>query len=448
MIGWQRFRHQTRAGLEDLSGFLRYLVHRFLTDDCLNASATLAYTTLLALVPLFAVSLSVLTAFPVFENFNDQVQDFLFENLVPASTEVVQRYLQDFAQRAAGLTAAGLIGMVFTALLMVGAIDKALNRIFRVSRPRRPLQSFMVYWTVLTIAPFLVAFSLLLPSYVEGLSEFAGVEPSSGMREVVLEAAPFMAILAAFTFLYCAVPNRRIPVLHALAGGAFAAILFELAKRAFALFVTSFPSYEAVYGALATLPIFLLWIYLSWVVVLLGAEFTQTIGAFRQGREGSLSDPRQSLLLAVRITGDFWCAQRAGRTLGMEELLQLEPDAGDLAVQVALNDLQRARVIRGTDNGQWMLARDPSTFTLLELYRGAPFVLSDVPDNLREKDAWNRAVGDLLRSAMSGVEQALALPLKSVFSIDREALGKGARPLQPVISNAEEMQQSQREDMR
>ncbi|MEX0729282.1 MAG: virulence factor BrkB family protein [Aquisalimonadaceae bacterium] len=444
MIRLQRFRDRTLAGLEELAGFLRYLVRRFVDDDCLNAAATLAYTTLLSLVPLFAVSFSVLTAFPVFENFNDRVQDFLFNNLVPASGEVVQSHLQDFARRAAGLTAAGMIGIMVAAVLMMGAIDKALNRIFRVTRQRRRVQSFMVYWTVITVGPFLVAFSLLLSSYLVALTEVAGVDPAGGVRQMLLNAAPVLAILAAFTFLYSAVPNRRVPLLHALAGAAFAAMLFELAKRGFAYFVTSFPSYEAIYGAMATLPIFLVWIYLSWVVVLLGAVFTQSLGTFREGRQGSLSDPRQALLLAVRLTGDFWRAQQSGRTLGKDELLRLEPEAGDLAVQEAINDLQRARVIRRTEDGQWMLARDPSTFTLLDLYRGAPFVLADVPEHLREKNAWNRQIGALLRDAMEGVEQALAKPLQTIFVAESDTTREGAAAVEadaPEVNRAPPAQQ-------
>lgn len=414
-VNWERFRDRAHAGLREIHEFVRYLGRRFLADECLNAAATLSYTTLLSLVPLFAVSFSVLTAFPVFGDFNERIQDLLFDNLVPASGEVVQEYMQEFARRAAGLTAVGMVGIIVAAVLMMGAIDKALNRIFRVAAPRRGVHSFMVYWTVITVGPFLVAFSLLLSSYLVALTEFAGMDPGGGLRDMLLNAASWAAILAAFTFLYSAVPNRRVPVVHALAGAAFAAMLFELAKWGFALFVTGFPSYEAIYGAMATLPIFLVWIFLSWVVVLLGAVFTQSLGSFRESRKGALSDPRLALLLAVRLTGDLWRAQQTGRTLGRDELTQLEPDAGEAAVGEVLAWLRSARVIRRTDDGRWVLARDPSTLTLLELYRGAPFILADVPERLREKDAWNRSLAVLLRDAVAGVEESLDIPVRRIF---------------------------------
>ena len=438
-MDWQQTYARTRNGLIEIYGFLRYLAKRFVADGCLHSAATLSYTTLLSLVPLFAVSLSILTAFPVFESLNVRIQDFLFQNLVPATGEVVQSYMQEFAGRAAGLSAVGLFGILISAILMVGAIDKALNRIWRVQRPRRPVQSFMVYWTVITVGPFLVAISLVASSYLIALTEFAGGEHARGIREFLLEATPMAAIFAAFTFLYSAVPNRRVPFVHALAGAAFAALLFELAKRGFALFVTNFPSYEAIYGALATLPIFLIWIYLSWVVVLLGAEFTQALSGYREGREGTLSDPRNAMLLAVRLIGDFWRAQQSGRALGRKDLLEREPDAGEIAIQDALETLERINVIHRTDDGRWMLARDPASFTLMDLYREYPFVLADVPDNVRDKDAWNRALGGVLREAMDGVEHALSMPIREVFrDARRDQRAGNTVPFRPATADADD----------
>ena len=411
----------------ELVAFWTYLGHRFVRDDCLHSAATLAYTTLLSLVPLFAVSFSVLTAFPVFADLHDRLQGFLFENLVPASGEVVQEYIRQFANRAAGLTLVGLIGMMLTAVLMMSAIDRALNRIWRVEQRRRPLQSFMVYWTVITVGPFLVALSLAASSYLVALTEFTDAVDTGAANQLVLQATPVVALVLAFTFLYCAVPNRRVSLVHAVAGALFAAILFEIAKRGFALFVTNVPTYEAIYGALATLPIFLIWIYVSWVVVLLGAEFTQALSGFRRGRRGSLSDPRLGLVLAVRLLGDVWSAQRRGQALSRSDLLQREPNAGDSAIQEALEILEQARAIRRTADGRWMLARDPNSYTLLDLYREYPFALAELPAHLRDQDEWNRALAVRLHDAMGGVEGALACPMKDIFE-PQASVGGVARP--------------------
>ncbi|MCP1674969.1 membrane protein [Natronocella acetinitrilica] len=420
---------QGRAGLRELMEFWVYLARRFVRDDCLNSAATLSYTTLLSLVPLMAVSFSVLTAFPVFADLHDRLQAFLFDNLVPATGEVVQDYIQQFASRAAGLTLAGIIGITVSAVLMMGAIDRALNRIWRVEQRRRPVQSFMVYWTVITVGPFLVAISLAATSYVVALTEFTDAVDTGAVGQYVLQATPVVALVLAFTFLYCAVPNRRVPIWHAVLGALFAALLFELAKRGFTLFVTNVPTYQAIYGALATLPIFLIWIYVSWVVVLLGAEFTQAVGGYRRGRTGSLSDPRLALVLAVRLLGDFWRAQQDGRALGRKDLLRLEPDAGDNAIQEALSILERARLVRRTADNRWMMARDPEHFTLLDLYRQHPFSLAELPDALRDRDPWNRALGERMHEAMQGVEGALACPLKDVFTRRDVADTSGPTPV-------------------
>lgn len=415
MADWQWIAREAQTGLREFVAFWRYLIRRFIDDDCLHSAATLAYTTLLALVPLFAVSFALFTAFPVFEDLNERVQDFLFRNLVPASGEVVQTYMQQFAGRAAGLTLAGLLGITVTAILMMASIDRALNRIWRVTRRRRPLQSFMVYWAVITVGPVLVAISLAATSYLTVIAEYTDALDARTIQAFVLEITPVVAVTLAFAFLYSAVPNRRVNLLHAAAGAAFAALLFEVAKRGFALFVTNFPTYEAIYGALATLPILLVWIYLSWVVVLFGAEFTQALSGFRQGREGSLSDPRLALVLAVRLTGDFWQAQQEGRTLRREDILRLEPDAGEVAIQGALEALERARVIRRTEDGSWVMLRDAAQYTLMDLYQDHPFVLGELPSSLAERDAWNRELAAVLHHAMRGVEHALSRPVRDLF---------------------------------
>ncbi len=412
---WPTLTAEVRLALTEFVAFWRYLIRRFIDDECLHSAATLAYTTLLSLVPLFAVSFALFTAFPVFADMNERVQEFLIRNLVPASGEVVQDYIQRFAGRAAGLTLAGLVGISVTAILMMAAIDRTLNRIWRVTRRRPPVQSFMVYWAVITVGPLLVAISLAASSYVTVLAEYTDALDAGQLQTWALEAAPVVAVILAFGFLYSAVPNRRISLWHAAAGAAFAALLFEFAKRAFALFVTNFPTYEAIYGALATLPILLVWIYLSWVIVLLGAEFTQALSGFRVGRAGTFTDPRLALVLAVRLTGDFWQAQQQGRALRREDILRLEPDAGETAVAQALEALEHARVIRRTDDGAWVLVRDPSSYTVLDLYRDHPFVLGKLPSSLAERDHWNQGLAELLAEAMAGVEEALATPVKEVF---------------------------------
>lgn len=408
--------HRLRAGASECLGFVQHVARSFMRDGCLDSAGTLAYTTLLSIVPVFALVFTVLTAFPVFEDFSAGIQDWLFANLVPASGEVVQDYMQEFAGRAAGLTAMGIIGIAVAAILMMAAIDKAMNRIWRVVKRRPAVHSFMVYWTVITVGPFLVAGSLALSSYLMALAEFAALAEVGTLQRVLLAVAPFIGIVLAFTFLYAAVPNRRVPIRHAIAGAVFAAVLFEVAKRGFAGFITAVPTYEAIYGALAALPIFLIWIFVCWIVVLLGAEFTKALGSYRSDRAGSLSEARLALVVAVRIIGDLWRAQQQGLGLSRQEIQECEPDASEAALDEALSALEQARVLRRSEDGSWLLIRDPSECTLLDLYQAYPFVLADVPERLRGRDAWNRALAATLREAIALVEVSLDRSLRDVLA--------------------------------
>ena len=419
--------HRVRGGASECFGFIRHVARSFMRDGCLDSAGTLAYTTLLSIVPVFALVFTVLTAFPVFEDFSTGIQDWLFANLVPASGQVVQDYMQEFAGRAAGLTAMGIIGIAVAAILMMAAIDKAMNRIWRVVKRRPAVHSFMVYWTVITVGPFLVAGSLALSSYLMALAEFAALAQVGTLQRLLLAIAPFFGIVLAFTFLYAAVPNRRVPIWHAIAGAVFAALLFEGAKRAFAGFVTAVPTYEAIYGALAALPIFLIWIFVCWVVVLLGAEFTKAMGSYRRDRTGSLSQPRLAFVVAVRIIGDLWRAQQQGQGLTRHEIQECEADANEAALDEALAALEQARVLRRSEDGSWLLIRDPAEYTLLDLYRSYPFVLADLPARLQGRDAWNRSLAATLREAVGRVEASLDRPVRDVLVVtDRR---EGRQPL-------------------
>jgi membrane protein len=403
-----------RPRLATARDFLLYLSDRIGRDQLLNNASTLSYTTLLSVVPLMAVGFSLLAAFPVFEPVIDRLQAFLFANLMPASSEVVQTYLERFASKATQLTVAGIAGLLVSALLMMSAVDKALNEIWHVPQARRPLQGFMVYWTLLTLGPLLIGASLAITSYVEGLSELAEAYLSTP-RQLLFSLAPLFAETLAFLFLYAAVPNRRVPIRHAALGALLAAIAFEIAKRGFTWYVKSFPTYEAIYGALAALPLFLVWLYLSWTIILVGAEFTQALSGFRVGRAGALSDPRLKLILAVRIIGHLWYAQRHGRALVRSAMARLEPQAGELALQECLDALERGRVVLRTARGGWMLARDPGHYTLLDLYRSYPYVLPDPNPAFGARDEWDRRLAEALRTAARCAGEPLDQPLASLF---------------------------------
>jgi membrane protein len=265
----------------DLWRFAGTVVRRFQEDRCTRVAGALSFTTVLALVPLTAVALAVLSIFPAFKSWMTVIQDFIYANFVPAFGEVVQRHMQQFALKAGRLTAIGVLFLAVTAILLMATIEQAFNDIWRVKNTRRPLHRFLIYWAILTLGPLLIGLALSLTSALFSLSLFAGRGLLHGVRGGLLMGLPFFLELAAFWLLYSVVPNAGVRWRHALIGALFAALLFEVAQQSFATFVYQVAAYQAVYGAVAALPVFLVWIYLSWVVILLGAVVTAALPQWR-----------------------------------------------------------------------------------------------------------------------------------------------------------------------
>lgn len=219
------------------------------------------------------MSWTALSKFPVFEGISHQIQDFAFENFVPAAGDAVKEALNTFISNTSGMSAVGGAFVFITAMLLISTIDKNLNFIWRVQRKRRLVYSFSMYWMVLTLGPIFIGSSLALSSYITS-ERMISQEVVSGIYRVL----PIMLSILAFVGLYILVPNIKVKIRHALTGAIVSGLLFELSKKAFAMYITAFPSYELIYGALAAIPILFVWIYLCWFIVLIGAEVTASLG--------------------------------------------------------------------------------------------------------------------------------------------------------------------------
>ena len=263
--------------LLNLWQFVRHVWRRFLDDSVQTNAAALAFSTILALVPAAAVTFSMLSIFPVFEEWSLYLEDFMYKNLVPAAGEAVQTQLQEFIGQTARLTAFGLLFLLVSALLLLFTIEESLNKIWRVQDNRPLVQRVLSYWAVLTLAPLLMGASLSLTSYFVSTA-LEGGGGSDTIQNLFTTALPFLFEFLAFVLLYVVVPNCPVKFRHAVVGGLVAAVLFEIAKHGFTWYISNFHSYEVIYGALASIPIFLIWVYLSWLVVLVGAEVTVSLG--------------------------------------------------------------------------------------------------------------------------------------------------------------------------
>jgi len=266
----------TKVGILSTQYF-RYLLAR-MTHDRVNVNAGyLAYITLLSIVPMLTVLLSILSSFSVFADMGVEIQNFIITNFVPASGDAVHGALLEFVANTGKMTAVGGAFLFIAALMLISNIDKNLNYIWRVTEKRRAVLSFSMYWMVLTLGPILVGASIAATSYVTSLSLLQN-EVVSGAFNTLIRKLPLILSFFAFFGLYLLVPNKKIHFSHAAAGSLVAALLFELSKKGFAAYITQFPSYQVIYGALAAIPILFVWVYLCWLIVLVGAEVTAALG--------------------------------------------------------------------------------------------------------------------------------------------------------------------------
>jgi membrane protein len=270
-----------------LVAFTRHCVARFIEDRCLVAASALSYATIVSLVPLTAIVLAIFSGFPIFSGARDRFLAVLLGNFAPAIGEQAAWWFQYFATNAAKTTAIGALALVVTSILLLATIEDHLQIIWRVSQARPWYQRVLAYWMVLTLGPVLLGVGFSLPGYLDSLAAGAGAgavtveHATAAWLATLARLAAFVLEAVAFTLLYCLIPNRPVRYREGIAGALLAAALMEALKIAFAFFVARFASYGTVYGALAGIPIFLLWMYIFWGVVLFGAEVAAGFGHWR-----------------------------------------------------------------------------------------------------------------------------------------------------------------------
>ncbi len=275
-------------------GLLFYFARRVRREQIQVVAGYLSYVCLMSLVPLIVVMFSVMTAFPLFSELQQSIEQFVYQNFVPAAGDVVQQYLSGFVENASKMSAVAISFLFVAALLLISSIDGTFNKIWRVNDKRRTITSFAMYWMVLTLGPILVGASIALSSYLVSIVSVDEYDVL-GLFDLFLRLLPLLSSVIAFVILYMAVPNKAVPFKYAISGAIFSGILFEFAKKAFALYITAFPSYQIIYGALATIPIIFLWVYVSWLIVLIGALITVSLQEYASIKESKFttSEPPQ-----------------------------------------------------------------------------------------------------------------------------------------------------------
>ena len=397
-----RMRDRARAGT-----FARFLAKRFLDDRLFQSAAALAYTTLFALVPLAMVVFGVLSAFPVFDEWSKQLSDYIFSNFVPSAASSVQDKLIEFSDNAKKLTAAGVIALVISLLITLNSVETTFNRIWRVSSSRPKFGRFLVYWTVLTLGAMVAAASLAISARFYALPIFSTAQGKI-LETLLLTLAPVLIEVAAIGAIYRVVPHRTIKLRYAMAGALLATLLLELIKWGLGLYLGTFNSYATVYGTVAVAPILLLWIYLCWVAILLGASFSSSIAAFRYQPVSMRLPLGYEIYGLLRLLGRFDAARAQGKGLHSDQILQLEPMLTDSLIQQILGQLANINLLRRDEQGEWLLARDLDSMTVCDLYEACQLRIPVAEAHLPCQDD---ALGIAARDALD----QLRMPLREVL---------------------------------
>ncbi len=356
--------------------FSRFIWQRFVDDKCFETAGALSYTTLVSLVPLMVAIFAMFSVFPVFQPARDTLINFVFNNFVPSAGEAVQNTMLGFAANASKLTGISILVMLFSALSMMISIEDRLNRIWRVHQARGWGSRLLLYWAALTLGPILIVGGIAVTSYVTAAPLLHGaIDQLSGIAQSLLATLPFVVTFFTLWLMYSVIPNTRVSRRDAAIGALLGAVLFEIARWGFGLFVKNAQNYQQIYGVLAAIPIFLLWVYLSWVIVILAASIAASASAFEYHPPTQTLPEGAEFLGLLVVLRHFVEAQRSGDCVDPADVRVREPYLRSALIAAYFDDLQEADLIQRGEAGGWLLCRSLDSTDLLRVYRHADYRL-------------------------------------------------------------------------
>ena len=408
LAGWRRTLHTRLLDRARAATFARFLWRRFRDDRLFDAAASLSYTTAFALVPLAVVVLGVLSAFPVFQQWSAELVDYVFSHFVPSAARAIESRLGDLAGNITQLTTAGVIALVISLLVTLNSVESTFNRIWRVASARPQLSRYLVYWTVLTLGALLAAASLAASARFLALPLFD--QPQwQWLASWGTGITPILIELLVVMLVYRVVPHHTVKWRHAFAGALLAVALLEVVKTGLGMYLGSFDGYQRLYGALAAIPILMLWIYLAWIAILLGASLASSLAAFRYQPVEMRLPAGHEMYALLRLIGRFQQARRGGKGLHTAQMLNLEPMLTDTLLQRFLSRLAAIGLVRRDERGEWLLARDLDDLSLGELYEASQLRVPTGQDCLPCRE-------DELGMAVHAAIEELRLPLRPVLA--------------------------------
>ncbi|HEX5381330.1 MAG TPA: YihY family inner membrane protein [Acinetobacter sp.] len=395
--------------------FVLFVLRRFEADRCREQAGSLTYTTLFAVVPMLTVFLVIISSIKALEPARQQLQQLIYSNFLPKTTIAFDKVLTAFTDKSNNLTVIGILFLFVTTVMMLTSIENVFNRIWRVREKRGGMIGFMRYWTIISLGPIILGSAFVLSSTVASMnllsSHLAGYEVDGAF---LLRLISFTLSILGFFILYWTIPNRSVPMKAALFAGIFSASIFELLKNLFGYIMSNFTSYEIIYGAFAALPIFLLWIFLSWNIVLLGVEISYALTAFYTGKE----QRRHPVIMLLDILQLFHIKQQSGESMSDKEALDVlgREEIGHWPTYVLL--LEQQNLVKRTDNNEYVLVRNLTQVDFWSFYKSLPYPLPRRPDvkNIHADDhEWMQRIGPRFEEADDYLSAKLAMPLASIF---------------------------------
>jgi membrane protein len=428
-----------RGAAANAGAFMLYSLRRFNTDGCFAASGALSYAALVSLVPLAVIALGTLSVLPVFSQFHDQILALVFKYFVPSIGEQAGWWFRAFANSAAQTTAIGVVGIAATGVLLLATVEDQLNLIWRVTAPRPWGQRVLAYWALITLGPLLLGLSLSLSTYFEIAARRAGFGQEafqwleSGWLHGIARSIPALLEFSALTLLYWLIPNCAVRWRDAARGAVVATAAIEILKIGFAIYIGAMSYYQTVYGALSAIPIFLLWMYISWMAVLLGAEVAAALPLWRIDEQmGRSSAGGVRVGLSLALLAALSRAQRGGVAL-TTQALATELGVATTVIDEHMEPLAAAGFVAHTQSGSWVLAWNPETSTLRDLYDALhlPFAGSWL-ENVSAP--WQQQIEPAIRRIVRAEAAATQMTIASLIEETRAKAELGAaagRRVQP-----------------
>jgi membrane protein len=424
-LAWVQSRRALRRVLQAVAAFGDFVWHvvaRFWNDRGFGASAQLSYTTLLALIPLLAISTAILASYSVFDGPRENLLKFLLSNFLPKNVEAVRQQIDGFLKQTTQLSAIGTVALAVTAIILLDTVDTKFNSIWRQKEVRPLWTRIVIYWSMITLPPLLAGGSVALSTTLLEDAQIRAAAGGDAGIALVLQVLPFILLTAAFTLAYIVIPFRKVRFRHAVAGALVGAVLFEILKWGFSVYFSHFPAYQTLYGALSIIPLFLVWMYLGWCSVLFGAQIAASIPEW-QGKRifggAAASEVTRKLFGAMTMLERLYRASSTGRPVD-PGVLAHGLVTRSVGMAEIIDDLKAANIIVETESGKWLLARSAEAISLYDVFAALKLPLVPGLAFERAEGAWVERFDRALVASAAADQAALGLSIAEIFDDSAE----------------------------